>query len=143
MAFGTGFVLVLCQVVLIRSFLMNSTASTRITSYEFQLLSKLNLDEQTRISRLEDDVRSLVKDQQVLKDANAQLNQELNASKAELDREIANRHQLQVAYSTISSKLNNLSLLVNSNTVDIGKLSHKTGKFIKDSYISPIRPFTL
>ena len=158
MALATGFVLVLCQAVLIRSFLLNGTASTRITSYEFQLLSKLNLDEQSRITRLEDDVRALFKDQQALKDSKAaleiQLNitnsenisirQKLNATevtlggqtkilknvKAELDKEIANRHQLQVAYSTLTSNFHNLSVFVNSNTDDIGRLSDKTGKFI-------------
>ena len=50
------FLWMLFQAVLTRSFLVNNS-TTGITSYEFQLLSKLIVDEQTRISHLEEDIR--------------------------------------------------------------------------------------
>ena len=69
--------------------------------------------------------------------------QELNTSRVELDgqkkilkniklaldKEIANRHQLQYANTELMSNFHNLSIYVNSNMIDIGRLSHKIGRF--------------
>ena len=181
MSFTTDFLLILCQIVMVRSFLVNSSASTRVTSYEFQLLSKLILDEQTRTSHLEEDMKDLIKDQQTMKNSKVALDTQLNTTKSEqiatrqeliatrqeliatkselnatkselnatkrelegqmktlksikakLDKEIINRHQLQMTYSALVTDFHNLSVSVNSNTIDIGILSHKIGRFIKN-----------
>ena len=91
MAFTGCILITLCQLVLVHSFLLNSSTSTSITSYEFQLLSKLILDEQMRTSHLEEDFRTLVKDQDVLKNGKATLETQLNNTKSEL---IATKQEL-------------------------------------------------
>ena len=149
---------------MVRSFLVNSSVSTRVTSYEFQLLSKLILDEQTRTSHLEEDMKDLIKGQQTMKNSKVALETQLNTTKTEqiatrqeliatqselndtkkeleghmillknvtakLDKEITNRHQLQMAYAALATDFHNLSVTVNPNMTGIGILSHRIGRF--------------
>ena len=152
MLYSLSFLLLLGQVALIRSFLVNGTSSTKIPSYEFQLISKLILDEQTRTSRLEGETKDLLKDYQVIKTSRDALETHLNTTKsglvatrhelaatkyelsatrtelnatkreldgqmatlrsmkAKLDKAITNRlHQLETAYTAVTSDIHNLS----------------------------------
>ena len=100
MPYSLCFLLLLGQVALILSFLVNGSSSTRITSYEFPLLSKLILDEQTRTSRLEDEMKDLLKDYQVMKTSRDALETHLNTTKSEL---FATRHELAATKYELSA----------------------------------------
>ena len=129
MSFTTDFLLILCQIVMVRSFLVNSSASTRVTSYEFQLLSKLILDEQTRTSHLEEDMKDLIKDQQTMKNSNVALETQLNTTKSE---QIATRQELMSTKSELNATKSELNATKRELEGQMKTLRNITSKLDKE-----------
>ena len=121
-----------------RAFVLSNVSTAQLTSYEFRHLFDLILDGQSRITGLEHELKATKdghdRDVQYLEtelNSNRQtvsllnttlqkLSKEINYARFEMDKEKANRQQLEHEYTTLMIRFQNLSLELEDERIRTG-----------------------